>query len=234
MAERHAPFDLLQWLSEEAGRAFTAAARRRRVPARNTIYAQSDDGQEMFRLVSGSVRLSVMGADGRDLLYQLFGPGDCFGTSSLVDGEPRPQTAEAFDAVELQVLDRAAIDSLRRDFPEMNDALMKLLSRHMRLLSDYFAGATLDEVSFRLAQRLVDVAETFGVAGEGGIALSTRVSQSELAAMVGTARQTVNRKLQNFQDKGWVAIRDGAITFTNLPALRTAARRGTQMRDFAA
>jgi len=175
-----------------------------------------------------------MGDDGRELLYQLFAPGDCFGTSSVVDGEPRPQTAEAFEAVELQVFDRTVIDRLRRDHPEMNDALLKLLSRHMRLLSDYFAGATLDEVSFRLAQRLVDVADSFGVPNDEGIAFSTRLSQSELASMVGTARQTVNRMLQNFQDKGWVSIRGGEIILTNLPELQIAAQQGARLRDFTA
>lgn len=234
MTERHAPYDILQWLSLEAGAAMIASARLRRVRAGGTIYAQSDMGDEMFRLVSGSVRLSVMAANGRELVYQRFGPGDCFGTSSLVDGEPRPQTAQAYDPVELQVFDRTIITQLRGAFPDMNDALLKLLSRHMRLLSDYFAGATLDEVFFRVAQRLVDAAEAFGVRGEHGIALSRRLSQSELALMVGTTRQTVNKMLQQFQDKGLIAIRSGAITITDLPNLRKAAGKGSRLREFAA
>jgi len=234
MIKRRAPFDMLQWLSRETAQAFTSAARLRHVAARGTIYTQADSGDEMYRLVSGSVRLSVMEEDGRDLLYQLFGPGDCFGTSSVVDGEPRPQTAEAFDSVELQVWDRSTINRLRHEFPELNDALLKLLSRHMRLLSDYFAGATLDEVSFRLAQRLVDVAEIFGIENDGGIGLSSRLSQSELASMVGTARQTVNRALQAFQEKGWISIRAGTITVTNLSELRVAALKGAHLRDFTA
>jgi CRP/FNR family cyclic AMP-dependent transcriptional regulator len=234
MARRYSTFDILQWLPEDAGRAFASATRRRSVPARGKIYQQSDDGQEMFRLVSGAVRLSVMDDDGRDLFYLLFGPGDCFGASSLVDGEPRPQTAEAFDAVELQVLDRAAFERLRREVPELNDALLKLLARDMRFLSDYFVSAIFDEVSFRLAQRLVDVADTFGVAGEEGVALSVRLSQSELAAMVGTARQTVNRVLQDFQDKGWVSVRGGAITLRNLTELRTASQKAARLRSFMA
>ncbi|AMK21104.1 CRP/FNR family transcriptional regulator [Sphingobium sp. TKS] len=187
----------------------------------------------MFRIVSGSVRLSVMGEDGRDLLYQLFGPGDCFGTSSVIDGEPRPQTADAHEDVELQLLDRTTIDRLRLTHFEINSALLKLLSRHMRLLSDHFAGATLNEVSFRLAQRLTDIAQTFGETNTEGIALSTRLSQSELAAMVGTTRQTVNRMLQRFQEQGWLSIRNGAIVLTNLPALEIAAHSGARLRDFS-
>src|SRR5688572_23907227 len=95
MDQRKPHFDMLQWLPETVGAALIAAAKPRRLPEGGSIYVQEDEGDEMFRLVSGSVRLSVMGADGRDLLYLLFAPGDCFGTSSLVDGESRPHTAEA-------------------------------------------------------------------------------------------------------------------------------------------
>src|SRR3546814_9062663 len=116
----------------------------------------------MFRLVSGSVRLSVICEEGRELLYQLFGPGDCFGTSSVVDGELRPHRAEAFEAVQLQVLNRAAIDRLRGEYPEVNDALLKLLSRAMRLLSDYLDSTALEEGTFRLANRITHLHDNLG------------------------------------------------------------------------
>ena len=116
MAKRPALFDMFQWLSDDAGAALAAAATARHIQAGGTIYDQSDEGDEMFRLLSGSVRLSVMGEDGRELLYLLFAPGDCFGTSSVVDGEARPQRAEAFEAVQLQVFSRATIFRLRQDY----------------------------------------------------------------------------------------------------------------------
>ena len=227
-------FDLFQWLPEKTSAALLASARTRKVAAGGIIYEQGGEGDEMFRLVSGSIRLSVMNADGRDLLYLFFSPGDCFGTSSVVDGEPRPQTAEAFDAVELQVFDRATIDRLRTDHPQINDALLRLLSRHMRLLSDYYAGALLDEGEYRLAQRLVEMADGFGVPTERGILLPTRISQSELAAMVGIARQTANRILKSFQDKGWITSAGNSMMITRLDQLRTAAKRGAHIHDFEA
>lgn len=84
---RWSPFDLFQWLTPDALSAADRAARTIAVPARGTIYRQSDPGEAMYRIVRGTVRLSVMRGDGRELLYQLFEPGGCFGTSSLVDGE---------------------------------------------------------------------------------------------------------------------------------------------------
>ena len=234
MTERYSAFDLLQWLSKDTADAFLAEGKTRHFPARSSIYLQSEEGRDMFRLVSGTVRLSLIGDDGRDLLYQLFSPGDCFGTSSVVDEEPRPHTAEAFDHVTLQVFDRATINRLRQAHPELNDALLKLLSRHMRLLSDYFAAATFDEVSSRLAQRLLDITETFGVARDDGIGLSRRLSQSELAAMVGTARQTVNKVLHEFQELGIMSLHQGSMLFTDLAKLREIALKGARLQHFAA
>jgi CRP-like cAMP-binding protein len=228
------PFDLFQWLTPEARCAVADAARTIRLPARGTIYTQSEPGQEMYRIVHGTVRLSVMQKDGRELLYQLFEPGDCFGTSSLVDGEPRPQTAEARDAVTLQVFDRDSMRRLRSAHPSVNDALLRLLSRHMRLLSDYFAGSMFDELACRLAQRLVDTVGSFGIAVEGGLMLSTPLSQSELALMVGTSRQSVNRTLHDFRQAGLIETANGRLMITDLDRLRRMAEQGWRLRRFVA
>jgi len=232
MSTSNGPFDLTQWLSPETVAAFDSAARTRRLAAGATIYTQADQGHELLRIVTGSVRISVMGADGRELLHQLFGAGACIGTSSLIDGEPRPQTAEAFEDVELQVVTRQSFDRLRLEYPDFDGAVMNLLSRHMRLLIDYFAGASLDNVALRLAQRLVDATEALGVPHRNGIALPPRLSQSELALMVGAARQTTNRAIGQFQRQGLLTIDQGTIVVADLPGLRALADKGWRLRGF--
>lgn len=234
MTAGRATFDFTQWLSAEARAALAAAARVRRLPAGATIYAQGDAGDEMFRIVSGVVRLSVMQRDGRELLYQLFQPGDSFGTSTIVDDEPRPQTAEAYEDVELEVWSRRTLDELRRVHPSLNDALLRLLSRHMRLLSDYFAGFAFDELSCRLAQRIVDAIDMFGVPVAGGHAFSRSINQGELALMVGGTRQSVNRVLRDFKREGLVTTRGNALIVTDLPAMRRIAAQGWKLRRFDA
>jgi CRP/FNR family cyclic AMP-dependent transcriptional regulator len=227
-------FDFTQWVTPEALAALSDRARLRYVPARGLIYGQGQPGDEMFRIRSGLVRLSVMQRDGRELLYQLFEPGDCFGTSSIVDSEPRPQTAEAFEDVEVEVFSRTTIDELRLIHPSVNDALLRLLSRHMRLLSDYFAGFAFDELSCRLAQRIVEAIDTFGVPVEGGHGFSRAITQTELSLMVGGTRQSVNRVLGQFRDAGLVATRNNRLVVRNLPELRQIAARGWKLRHFPA
>lgn len=229
-----ATFDFTRWMTPEALAALSERARVRHVPARGLIYGQGEAGDEMFRIHTGLVRLSVMQRDGRELLYQLFEPGDCFGTSSIVDGEPRPQTAEAFEDVEVEVYSRTMIDELRLIHPSINDALLRLLSRHMRLLSDYFAGFAFDELSCRLAQRIVDAIDTFGVPVEGGHGFSRAITQTELSLMVGGTRQSVNRVLGQFRKVGLVTTRHGRLVIQNLPELRQIAARGWKLRHFPA
>jgi CRP/FNR family transcriptional regulator, cyclic AMP receptor protein len=232
MSTSSGPYDLTQWLSPATVAAFDQAAESRRFAAGTAIYTQADPGDELFRIVAGSVRISVMGADGRELLHQVFGPGGCIGTSSMIDGDPRPQTAEAFEDVELQVISRQSFNRLRVDYPDFDGALLNLLSRHMRLLIDYFASASLDSVALRMAQRLVDAAEAFGVAVEDGIALPARLSQSELALMVGTARQTANRAIGQLRKQCLLRIDNGTIVVSDLPSLRVLAQKGWRLRGF--
>lgn len=212
-------FDMFQWMTPEVKVAFGLAVRRRRYDAGQMIYVQGEPGLEMFRLVTGSIRMSVRRRDGREIIYLLFEPGDCFGDSSLVDGDPRPQTAEALTAVEADVLDRAAFDRLRADQRGFDDALLKLLSRQMRVVSAHYAGASLGSLTARVAGRISEAARAFGEPAEGGVRLSLRLSQSEVAMMVGASRQSVNKILQRFQADGLLTIEYGNILVRDLAAI---------------
>src|SRR3546814_10384767 len=83
-----------------------------------------------------------------------------------------------------------------------------------------------------LAERLIDILESFGSENKTGSVLIARLSQSELASMVGTSRQTVNRILQTFQNRGWVSISGGVIIIKDSTALKAAAQSGARLRGF--
>lgn len=213
-------FDLTQWMDYAAREAFHAAARRTRFAQGELIYSQGDIGKSMFRLIKGAVRLSVARQDGRELLYTLFKPGDCFGVSSLIDGEPLPQTAEAAEAIEVEIVTLADFKRLRANYDSFNDALLRLVTQHMRVLSEYFANAHLEDISARIASRILATAENFGYSADNGIGLSITLPQSELARMVGGSRQTVNRVLQKFHQEGLLSTVNGRLIILSREGLR--------------
>lgn len=221
----YSPFDLFQWLPLEAQNAFTLASRRMRFADGHPIYSQGEPGNEMFRIVSGSVRMSFLRRDGREALYLILGPGDCFGMRSLVDGAPRSLTTSAQSDVELQVLRRDAFERLRSQHPSFNDGLGRLISLHVRLLCEYFASSTLDDLPCRvaqrlLAQRLLEVKKS-NVTGADAIQLTVRLSQSEIALMVGASRQAVNKVLQKFQNDGLISIEYGSVQIHDVDRLQS-------------
>lgn len=217
----YSPFDIFQWLSAEAQAAFALACRQRHFSDSRRIYMQSEPGNEMYRIVSGSVRMSVLRHDGREVLYLVLEPGDCFGVSSLLDGAPRSHTTNANGAVELQVLRRDACERLRCLHASFGDALIHLISHHMRLLSQYFVSSILDELPCRVAQRLLQAHELSLISGHG-IRPTVRLSQGEIALMVGASRQSVNRVLQKFQDDGLISIEYGRLRVRDIERLRSA------------
>ncbi|MGW8202275.1 Crp/Fnr family transcriptional regulator [Sphingomonas bisphenolicum] len=216
-------FDLFQWMDANVADAFTAALRRRRYTAGQMIYSQGDAGLEMYRIVEGSVRMSITRSDGREVTLILFEPGDCFGDSSLVDGEPRPQTTQAQTNVVLDSISKARLDQLRQEFRSLDSALLKLLARQMRVVSEQFTTSNLDDLPARVAGRIVNAMRSFGTEVEQGIRLSMRLSQSEIATMVGASRQSVNRVLQRFQTDGLVTIEYGNLLIRDPAGLERVA-----------
>ena len=86
-------FDMVQWMTPQVREAFHASASRRRLSAGQIIYVFGDAASEMYRIVSGSVRLFATRSDGREVVFLRFQPRDCFGEASLIDDEPRAHTA---------------------------------------------------------------------------------------------------------------------------------------------
>ena len=198
-------------MDEPTRQAFLAAMHRRRLPAGETIYIQGDAGTEMYRIERGSVRLSVLRRDGREIVLLFSQPGDCFGDSSLVDGGPRPQTAQAITDVELSVLGAAAFRELRRTSPGFDDAMLRLLATQMRAATAQYADSSLDSLRSRVVARILLSARSFGTAAEDGVRLTLRLSQAELAMMVGASRQHVNKVLKRIEADGLIVIEYGNI-----------------------
>jgi CRP/FNR family transcriptional regulator, cyclic AMP receptor protein len=217
----YSPFDIFQWLSPEAETAFTQASRRRHFTDSRRIYSQSEPGNEMYRIVSGCVRMSVLRNDGREALHSVLGAGDCFGICSLLDGAPRHHTTSANGDVELQVLRRESCEFLRAQHASFADGLIRHMSRHTRLLSEYFVSSTLDELPCRVAMRLLKARKPSAIRG-GKIGLTVHLSQSEIALMVGASRQAVNRVLKKFQDDGLINIEYGSVQVLDVEGLQSA------------
>jgi CRP/FNR family cyclic AMP-dependent transcriptional regulator len=210
-------YDMFTWMEPATQSAFLAAVHLRRCGAAQVIYLEGDHGREMFRVASGGARLSCNTPDGRQLILLQLGEGDCFGGSSLVDDGPRPQTAETIGGTVLQVLSRNGYDRLLEEHPSFGRAMLQLLAKQMRAAAAHYANRNLDSVATRVASRLLLLSDDG--AARGSSPQMVRISQSELASMVGASRQHVNRALRRLQSLAMITIGYGQIEIVDSAAM---------------
>lgn len=206
-------------LPEPLREAFEAHGVRRRLQPGALLHARGDAADGIYRVLSGGVRVSSLTADGRELVLTHLQPGDVFGEISLFDGQPRTHDATATAPTELSVLGPAEFERLLAAHPELYAFFLRMVCLKLRGAFEALDGAVLESVAVRLARRLWWMT---GPAEARSHTLS--LSQSELAAMIGCTRQSVNAELQELVRRGVVEVRGKKITVKDRAALLAVGR----------
>ena len=203
-----------------------AGARTRRYRRGEVIFRQGDPGDALHILLSGRVKISSISDAGVEAILTTLRPGEWFGALALLDGAPRSASATAVDAVETLVLPRDRFRQLVDDVPSIRDHVLTALAHELRRLTRHVEELHFLDIAGRLAARLAYLAEEQGAQPDGGEQrLDGPMTQGELAAMVGSTRQSVNRLLGNLVADGLIRVERDAIVILDLDGLRQAARR---------
>lgn len=213
---------LFTGLSAEERGSIAARAHVRTFAAGETIFAMGSPGEEMMAILSGTVRISVPSAEGKELLLAHIRPGEVFGELTVLDGKERSADAIAENACRLAVLHRHDILSFFERNPSAWPKLVRVLCQRLRQTDQMFAEVALLQLPVRLAKamlRLLDLQSSSAPAKT----LTIRFSQRELANMVGGTRESVNRCLRNWQRSGIVQVTEGSIVIADRPALESMA-----------
>jgi CRP/FNR family cyclic AMP-dependent transcriptional regulator len=201
-----------------------AATRRRRYKRGEVIFLEGDPGAGLCIIESGRVNIVLRGEDGRELVLNVYGPGEFFGEFALLDGEPRSADAVAQDACLVHWLRRQDFLAFLESHPRVAWELLAVLSRRLRHTTRVAGDATFRDAPARLARALLELAAVRGRPGERGTVLDGRLTQSELAAMIGATRETVNKSLRSFQRRGLLTHDRGTVTILLPDGLRKQAR----------
>jgi CRP-like cAMP-binding protein len=169
------------------------------------VVGQDDAGDALYVLVEGKVKVVLFGKQGREIILTIFkAPGDFFGEMSLLDDEPRSATVVALEPATLFVLSRAAFRAHVEAQPGTALRVLQELSRRLRQADRVIGNLALLDVWGRVAGKLRDLARADGVEVEDGVVIKDRPTQSEIAAMVGTSRETVSRAISEFTRRGFI------------------------------
>ncbi|HEY6571611.1 MAG TPA: Crp/Fnr family transcriptional regulator [Candidatus Limnocylindrales bacterium] len=212
-------------LSDDDLDALTASVRTRRFRRGEVIFHQGDPGDALHVVLSGRIKISSPSDTGVEAILATLRPSEFFGALALLDGAPRSATATAVSATETLVLPREQFRQLVDDVPSIRDHVLAELAGEIRRLTNHVEELHFLDIAGRLAARLARMADEQGRPTEGEIRLEGPITQGELAAMVGSTRQSVNKLLGWFVDDGLIRMDRDAIVIVDLAGLRMAARR---------
>jgi len=171
-----------------------------------SLFKEGDDGDHLFIVSNGKVKLGTKSPDGRENLLMILGPGDMFGDLSLFDSGPRTSTATAVTDTKLLSLGQDKVIPWVKEHPEVSLHLLARLASRLRRTNEVVGDLVFSDVPGRVAKALIDLGVKFGDKREEGLFVNHDLTQEELAQLVGASRETVNKALADFAQRGWLRL----------------------------
>jgi len=190
----------------------------------DTLFDEGDQGDRLYVIVEGKIKLGRTSADGRENLLAILGPGEMFGELSLFDPGPRTATATSVGDSVLIGLGNDALQPWLLQHPEVAAQLLGALARRLRRTNDSLADLVFSDVPGRVAKALLDLAARFGRRTDDGVLVAHELTQEELAQLVGASRETVNKALAEFVQRGWLRLEARAVVILDMQRLRQRSR----------
>jgi CRP/FNR family cyclic AMP-dependent transcriptional regulator len=187
------------------------------------LFARGDPGTHLYIVDKGQVRLAIATSEGRELSFQIVGPGDLFGEIAPLDGHNRSAEATALAATTAISLERGDFHRLRSTYPAISEAVIAFLCRRLRDASDRLENLALYPLEERLARFLLAALRDRPEVVGRRLPLELRFSQSELAQLVGASRPKINAALAALEAAGAIG-RTSDRLFCDRAKLATIAR----------
>lgn len=198
-----------------------AAVTNQHVGRHQFIVREGDPGETFYLIVEGSVAVCRIAADGRETILSILKEGDFFGEMSILDSSLRSASIKSLTEVELGIIKRSDFLSLLDNNPRIGKLLVIELSERLRAANQLIAATTSQDIRSRLASLLLNLCENFGEKTEQGVRISLRLTNQEMANMIGTTRETVNRTLNRFWDEHLIDMRTSHVVIVDQERLRT-------------
>lgn len=176
-------------------------------PAGTNIITAEQPGEVVYVILRGAVKIYQDQADGTRVILALLGPGDIVGEMSLIDSAGRSANVITIEDSHLLWMERRAFRHCLETIPEMNVNLVKILSRRVRLANEQIQALASLDVYGRVARQFLAFAEKYGeTSDDGNIFIPVRLTQSDLAELVGASRKRVNQVMVSFKRQQLISV----------------------------
>jgi CRP/FNR family transcriptional regulator, cyclic AMP receptor protein len=179
------------------------------------ILLEDDLGQTFFVIAGGSVKITRLSDDGREVILAMLGESDFFGEMSLLDGAGRSANVVALEPSEVLTLARNDFLEILQDYPKISISLLEELTQRIRKSDQQIESLSLSDVEQRIGITLIRLAEELGTIKRGSVKIKNLPYQQDIANMAGTSRETVSRTFKLLEEKGLVTREGRKLTIYN-------------------
>ena len=211
--------ELFKGVDDAARRLVAERVGERVVERGRSVFVQGEPGDRMYVLADGAVKLYVSSRDGGIVELARHQPPASFGELAVLDGGPRSATAEAVERSVLLVVVRAELLRLVHSEEQVAEAMLRLLGTMVRRTTRQVTDLALLSLPGRVAAKLLELADPVGE----GPSRTRRLTQVELATMVGAARQSVNQALKMLEARGYIRPAGHTVEILDPESLRRLA-----------
>jgi len=197
-----------------------------RLPEKKEVYRRGESGSEMCIVLSGGVKVSTLSADGKEIIFDLLSEGDFFGELSLLDGKPRTATVTTLVPSVLVVLEQSFFLPFLEENPIIAIRLLHILAHRLRTADTFLEEVLFFDSETRLAKRVIALKDIYGKSVGSSVQIELKVSQQDIANLVGITRERANKHLKKWERAKIVSLQQGLLTINNLPLLQELAEQG--------
>ena len=190
-------------------------------PSGSIIMSAEQPGEVVYILVEGTVKIHLEQADGSEVITAILGPGDILGEMSLLNDCCRCADVTTLEASTLLWMGRKSFQDCLRAMPELCFNLARILAARLQLANEQIKSLATLEVECRVARQLLAFADHYGKRQPNGdVVIPIRLTQSDLAALVGATRVRTNQVIVSYKQRKYISVdQNHHITIHNYKAL---------------
>ena len=176
----------------------------RKYPKNSMIILEEEMGDVVFIVMSGTVKITRVNDEGKEVILAMLGSGEVFGEMAILDGESRSANALSQENCEVVTINREDFLNLLKTNNKVSLNLMTEFAIRLRKSDQQIEALSLDDAEHRIGVSILNLAEELGVIRHGAVTIENLPYQQDIANMAGTSRETVSRVMKIFEERGLI------------------------------
>ena len=168
------------------------------------IFLEDSEGEQCFFVIKGSVKVTRLSKDGREVILAMLNEGEFFGELALLDGESSSANVIALEETEVLTLNREDFLVVLHDYPQIAIQLLKEMADRLRKSDRQIASLSLSDAEKRIALCIIRFADEQGIIKRGQVSIPKMPIQQDIANMAGTSRETVSRAINVLEKEHYI------------------------------